>query len=110
MTPQLRTGQRIKEVLAAAGNSIVGGKTVDGASPQLSISLAPQSLGLSVVSELDMKSFINVERHTACIWNTSCHSYKEQGKQRNAVLNEICTKLFNVLMMVPHTNVFPQVL
>ena len=78
MASQLRTGQRVEEVHATAGNSIVDGETADGASPKLSASLAPPSLALNVVSEFDMESFSDAVRITPCIWITSCRSYKKQ--------------------------------
>ena len=34
-----------------------------------------------------MESFIDLVRKAPCIWDISCRSYKEQGKQSNASNN-----------------------
>ena len=61
----------------------------DGISFQYSTSLAPQSSILIVgtqeaTRQFDVESFIDIVRDIPCIWNTSCRSYKEHGKRRNA--------------------------
>ena len=84
MASQLQNGQTLEEVSATAGISIVSGQNVDGTSLQISTHLASKSVELNVGSEFDMESFIDLVRNAPCIWNTSCRSYKEHGKRRNA--------------------------
>ena len=84
MASQLQNGQTVEELIATTGMSIVSGENVDGTSLQISTSLASKSIELNIGLECDMELFIDLVRNAPCIWNTSCCSYKEQGKRTNA--------------------------